>query len=125
LRLLIDTHVLVWWLSNSARLSAAARSAIGNPANDIFVSACVAYEIAYKERSGRLPAVSQQLPQQLRRERIGVVPISLEHALAAATLPGPHRDPWDRIMMAQALAEELTVVTVDRVFSDYGVPVFW
>jgi PIN domain nuclease of toxin-antitoxin system len=54
-----------------------------------------------------------------------VIPLSLDHALAAAALPGPHRDPWDRIMMAQARTESLTVVTADRVFSDYGVPVLW
>jgi PIN domain nuclease of toxin-antitoxin system len=65
------------------------------------------------------------LPRQLQREGIIVLPISLDHALAAAILPGPHRDPWDRIMMAQALSGDLTVVTVDRVFADYGVPVLW
>ena len=54
-----------------------------------------------------------------------VLSVSLEHAIAAAALPGPHRDPWDRIMMAQALAEECHVVTVDRVFAEYGVPVIW
>jgi len=54
-----------------------------------------------------------------------VLPISLRHAIAAAELPGPHRDPWDPIMIAQAQAESLTVVTIDHVFSDYGVPVLW
>lgn len=125
MRLLIDTHVLIWWLSNSSRLSGRARAAIANQANDLFVSACVAYEIACKQNSGRLPPISQQLPYQLRREGMSVLPISLDHALAAAVLPGPHRDPWDRIMMAQAAAEGLTVVTVDHVFAAYGVPVLW
>jgi PIN domain nuclease of toxin-antitoxin system len=105
LRLLIDTHALIWWLSDSRRLSGMARSAIADQENDLFVSACVAYEIAYKQKSGRLPPLSDHLPRQLQREGIHVLSISLDHALAAAALPGPHRDPWDRIMMAQALAE--------------------
>jgi PIN domain nuclease of toxin-antitoxin system len=125
LRLLIDTHGLVWWLNDSRRLSAAARAAIRDPDNDLFVSAIVAYEIAYKEKSGRMPLIAVNLPRQLHRERIEVLPISLDHALMAAALPGPHRDPWDRIMIAQARAESLTVVTVDHVFVDYGVPVLW
>jgi PIN domain nuclease of toxin-antitoxin system len=125
LRLLIDTHALIWWLGNSSRLSATARSAIANQANELFVSACVAYEIAYKQKSGRLPPLSQHLSRQLQREGIGVIPVSLEHALAAAALPGPHRDPWDRIMMAQATVEGLTVITVDPQFQRYSVPVLW
>ena len=61
----------------------------------------------------------------MRRARIGEHPIRFDHALAASRLPGPHRDPWDRLMIAQALADGLTVVTLDRVFADYGVPVLW
>jgi len=67
----------------------------------------------------------ESLSGRLRREQMEVLSVSLEHAIAAAALPGPHRDPWDRIMMAQALAEECHVVTVDRVFAEYGVPVIW
>lgn len=125
MRLLIDTHALIWWLRDSPRLSGAARAAMANQQNDLFVSACVAYEIAYKQKSGRLPPVSEHLPRQLQREGILALPISLDHTLAAAALPGPHRDPWDRIMMAQAVAEGLTVVTIDRQFSAYDVPVLW
>ena len=89
----------------------------------MFASACLGYEIAYKQKLGRLPLFPEPLLERLRKERIGTLPISLEHAVAAASLPGPHRDPWDRIMMAQALAEECRMITVDRIFSDYGVPV--
>jgi len=102
-----------------------ARRAIADPANQLTVSAAVGYEIAYKQNLGRLPALPEMLPERLRREGIGTLPISLNHALAAAALTGPHRDPWDRIMMAQALAEDCRVVTVDRIFSDYGVPILW
>ena len=89
------------------------------------VSACVGYEIAYKQRLGRLPDLPGGLSRQLQRERMEVLPITLAHALDAAALPGPHRDPWDRIMMAQALAEQCQMVTIDKVFSDYNIPVLW
>lgn len=126
MRLLLDTHALFWWLTDNPRLSYVAEAAIANPENDVFVSACVGYEIAYKQRLGRLPGpLPESLPRRLVRELIEVLPISLDHALAAALLPGPHRDPWDRILMAQALAEQCHVVTVDRVFSDYQIPVVW
>jgi PIN domain nuclease of toxin-antitoxin system len=78
------------------------------------------------QKLGRLPIFPESLLDKVRRERIGTLPISLEHAVAAAALPGPHRDPWDRLMMAQALSEHCHVVTVvDRVFADYNVPVLW
>ena len=125
MRLLLDTHALLWWLSDDLRLSRPARSAISDPANQLIASAAVGYEIAYKQNLGRLPALPEMLPERLRREGIGTLPITLAHAIAAAALPGPHRDPWDRIMMAQALAEDCRVVTVDRIFSDYGVPILW
>ena len=67
----------------------------------------------------------ERLGRRLERDGIGLLPISLEHALAAASLRGPHRDPWDRIMIVQALAERCHMVTVDKVFADYDVPVVW
>ncbi len=125
MRLLLDTHALLWWLIDDPQLSAAARGAIADLENNVFVSACTGYEIAFKQRLGRLPIFPESLLDRVRQERIGTLPISLEHAVAAASLPGPHRDPWDRIMMAQAVAEECHMVTIDRVFSDYGIPILW
>jgi PIN domain nuclease of toxin-antitoxin system len=122
---LLDTHTLLWWLTDNPRLSYAAEAAISNPQNEVFVSACVGYEIAYKQKLGRLPPLPESLPRRLFREGIETLPISLDHALAAGMLRGPHRDPWDRIMMAQALAEQCHVVTIDAVFTEYGVPVIW
>jgi PIN domain nuclease of toxin-antitoxin system len=124
-RLLLDTHAVLWWFSDDLRLSTPARAAIANPGNQLAVSAAVGYEIAYKQNLGRLPALPERLPDRLRREGVGNIAISLDHALAAAALPGPHRDPWDRIMMAQALAERWHMVTADPVFAKYGVPVLW
>lgn len=125
MRILLDTHALLWWLTDNPRLSYAAEAAITNPANDVFASACAGYEIAYKQRRGRLPALPESLARRLQREAIEILPVSLDHALAAAALPGPHRDPWDRIMMAQALAEQCHMVTIDKVFYDYRIPVVW
>ena len=125
MKLLLDTHALLWWLVDDPQLSAAARSAIASLENDVLISAGCGYEIAYKQRLGRVPTFPETLSDRVRRERIATLPVSLEHAVAAAALPGPHRDPWDRIMMAQAIAEHCHVVTVDRVFADYKVPVFW
>ena len=125
MRLLLDTHAVLWWFMDDRRLSRAAGAALDNTANELFVSAVAAYEIAYKQSLGRLAPLPDELPRRLHRAGIAVVALSLDHALAAAALPGPHRDPWDRIMMAQALAGGLTMVTVDRVFGEYGVPVLW
>lgn len=125
MRLLLDTHALLWWVMDDPRLSRVARAAISEPENELFTSAAAAYEIIYKQGLGRLHPLPDDLSRQLQREGIAVLAISLDHALAAASLSGPHRDPWDRIMMAQAQAEGLTVITIDRVFSQYGVPVLW
>ena len=125
MKLLVDTHALLWWLTDDPRLSGTGEAAIGDPDNEVFVSACIGYEIAYKQRLGRLPALPESLPRRLERDGIGTMPISLAHAMAAAALPGPHRDPWDRIMMAQALAERCYMVTIDAVFAEYKVPVVW
>jgi PIN domain nuclease of toxin-antitoxin system len=128
IRLLLDTHALLWWLFDDPKLSAAARSAIVSPSNEIVVSAASAWEIATKHRLGRLPEagdVAVRLPQYLRRARFAVLSISLEHAMAAGALPGPHKDPFDRMLVAQARLENLPVATIDRVFRDYGVAVIW
>jgi PIN domain nuclease of toxin-antitoxin system len=126
MRLLLDTHALIWWLIDSPRLSQAARVAIADPRNAVFASAVSGYEIANKERLGRLPGkLTQILPQALRKARISRHALTLEVTIAAGRLPGPHRDPWDRLIVAQAIAGGFTVVSVDAVFRDYGVPVCW
>jgi PIN domain nuclease of toxin-antitoxin system len=126
MRLLLDTHALIWWLADRPRLSTIARSAIADADNIVFASAATGYEIANKQRLGKLSGkIAQDLPGALRQARIPVLDLSLEHTIAAGLLPGPHRDPWDRLIMAQAVVDGLTVVTVDPVFKDYGVPVWW
>ncbi len=126
MRLLLDTHALIWWLVDSPKLSQAARAAIADPRSAVFATAVSGYEIANKERLGRLPGkLTQILPQALRKARVLRQALTFEHTIAAGQLPGPHRDPWDRLIIAQAIGEGFTVVTVDPVFRDYGVPVCW
>jgi PIN domain nuclease of toxin-antitoxin system len=126
MRFLLDTHALIWWLTDHPRLSHAARSAIADPDNVAFASAASGYEIANKQRLGKLSGkIAQDLPSALRRARLPVLGLSLEHTIAAGLLPGPHRDPWDRLIMAQAMVDDLTIVTIDPVFGDYAVPTWW
>ncbi len=124
--LLLDTHALLWWLLDSPELAAPARAAIASPEARVLVSAASAWELATKHRLGKLPEATdivEHLPGYVRRERMEVLPISVEHALAAGRLPGPHRDPFDRMLIAQANMEQLTVVTADAIFGEYGVNV--
>lgn len=110
--LLLDTHVLLWSLSSPERLSQAARKAIEDPANLVFVSAAVSWEIEIKVGLGKLRAPSD-LVTQLVAANFQELPISIAHTLAIKQLPNLHRDPFDRIMLAQAKAAGLTFVTAD------------
>ena len=112
MNLSLDTHVLLWTLSAPERLSKVARSAIEDPANIVFVSAAVAWEIEIKVALGKLRAPSDLL-QQLAAANFQELPITIAHALAIKQLPNLHRDPFDRIMLAQAKAAGLTFVTAD------------
>ena len=126
MRLLLDTHALIWWLTDSPSLSRAARTALADPQNPVRATVVSGYEIAYKQRLGKLPAeIPEDLPSALRDARIPAHLLTLDHTVAAGQLPGPHRDPWDRLIMAQAMRDGFTVVTLDPVFRDYGVPVLW
>ena len=127
-RLLLDTHVLLWWLFDDHRLTALARSIIQNPANTILVSSASGWEISTKHRLGKLPQAEEavsKLPSLLQRARMDVLPISIEHALAAGALPGPHRDPFDRMLIAQGQIEKLPIVTSDAAFKQYSVTLIW
>ena len=125
MRLLLDTHAVLWWFMDDSHLSRAAGNVLDDTANQLFVSVVTGYEIVYKQQSGRLPSFPDGLSRRLQQAGVNILSVTLDHALAAAALPGPHRDPWDRIIMAQAVAERLTVVTVDPIFASYGVPVLW
>lgn len=127
-KVLLDTHALLWWLFDDPKLSRRARQTIADPDTEALVSSASAWEIATKHRIGKLPEagdVAVKLPTYLRTARFAELPISVEHALRAGQLPGPHRDPFDRMLIAQATIENLRIVTDDPVFRDYGVQVLW
>ena len=128
MRLLLDTHALIWWLLDDPKLPARARGLVGDGEVPVFVSSASAWEILTKRRKGRLPEfgeIADSLEDYVRRSRFEPLPISFAHAAAAGRLPGPHGDPFDRMLIAQAAAERLTVVTVDPVFADYGAETVW
>lgn len=127
-RYLLDTHVLLWWLFDDPKLSGPAHDVIQAPENTILVSSASGWEIATKHRLGKLPhagEAARDLPSLLRKSRMTVLPITMEHALAAGALPGPHRDPFDRMLIAQGRIEGLPIVTSDRVFKQYPVELIW
>ena len=128
MRVLLGTHALLWWLFDDPALSERARAAIADPANDILVSSASAWEISKKHRLGKLPEAGEavrDLPGLLRLARIEVLPITLEHALHAGALRGEHRDPFDRMLIAQSQLEKLTLVSSDRIFRRFEVSILW
>jgi len=118
-RLLLDTHALLWWLADEG-LNPPARDAIADPANLVVVSAASAWEISIKKALGKL-AAPDDLERQVQTGGFVPLPISIAHGIAAGQLPHHHEDPFDRMLIAQAFAEGLTIVTRDKRFDDYGV----
>jgi len=118
-RILLDTHALLWWLADEA-LTPQARDAIADPANLVVVSAASAWEISIKKALGKLTA-PDDLEQQIQAGGLVPLPIGIAHGVAAGQLPRHHEDPFDRMLIAQAFAEGLTIMTRDKRFDDYGV----
>lgn len=128
MRLLLDTHALLWWLSDDDALPASAKKVISDKRNQILVSSASAWEITTKFRLGRLPAavtLVHDFAGYLRGERFEVLPVSLEHGVRAGLLPGPHRDPFDRMLIAQAQAENVAIISNEKVFDGYGIRRVW
>jgi PIN domain nuclease of toxin-antitoxin system len=119
MRLLLDTRALLWWLADEG-LGAQARDAIADPANPVFVSAASAWEISIKKALGKLTA-PDDLEHQVHSGGFLPLPVSIAHGVAAGQLARHHDDPFDRMLIAQAQAEGLTIVTRDKRFGDYGV----
>ncbi|GAB4525777.1 MAG: type II toxin-antitoxin system VapC family toxin [Pleurocapsa sp.] len=120
MQLLLDTHALIWWLSNDSTLSLEARNAIANPDNIVFVSAASAWEIAIKKSLGKLQ-VPDDLKIQIEEKKFTPLAININHALIVEKLPLHHQDPFDRILIAQAMSENLIIITRDRKFEAYEV----
>ena len=125
MRLLLDSHALYWWVAGSPRLSATARELILNRENAVLVSAVSIYELEWKARQRRLALPPQELRAALRRNDVDDLAISHDHAEYAAQLDWDHRDPWDRMLAAQARLENCALVSVDAVFDAIGIARQW
>jgi PIN domain nuclease of toxin-antitoxin system len=128
LRALLDTHALLWWLSDDPALTRTARKIIAETKNTVVVSAASAWEIATKVRLGKLPTaanLASDFCAQIEREGFHLLAISAEHGIRGGLLPGPHKDPFDRMLIAQAQAENIPVITNERAFEAYGVRRLW
>jgi PIN domain nuclease of toxin-antitoxin system len=119
-RLLLDTHVLLWWLTDDRKLSKHARDMIANSDNDVLVSSASIWEVSIKAALGRLDVELDDLEDAIARNGFRPLPIGFRHAITAGRLPPVHRDPFDRMLVAQASVEELRLVSHDRVFERYG-----
>jgi PIN domain nuclease of toxin-antitoxin system len=127
-RLLLDTHAFLWWIGDDPRLSRRAAALIADGANEVHVSAASAWEIVVKKGLGRVDIpepIDRFLVAQLETNAFLPLPIHVRHALGLAALPDVHRDPFDRILVAQAVAEDLCLVTGDRMLARYPVSVEW
>ncbi len=128
MRLLLDTHAFIWWLAGSTRLPAVVRRAIEEESNDKLISAASAWEINTKCRLGKLAGaeeIADDLAGAIAGEGFEELPITVDDAARAGALPGPHRDPFDRMLIAQALARNLVLVSNEPHFSTYGVRCLW
>ncbi|MDZ4381227.1 MAG: type II toxin-antitoxin system VapC family toxin [Parvibaculum sp.] len=128
MRLLLDTHTFIWWMTNDRALPASAREMIGREDNDIFLSAATAWEMAIKHKIGKLPIVAgfiADVPGAMEAEGFIELPVSVVHGQMAGALDGHHKDPFDRMLIAQALCEELTLVSNETRFDTYGVTRLW
>ena len=128
MRLLLDTHTFLWWMDDNTSLSTTARQLIGDEPNEIVVSAASAWEIATKFRLGKLPeaeAVATDVAGCITDEGFEGLAISVADGERAGRLPGIHRDPFDRMLIAQALTHDLAIVSIDGMFDRYGVNRLW
>ncbi len=128
MRALLDTHALLWWLSDDPGLTRAARKIIAETKNTLIVSAASAWEIAIKVRLGKLPTATDLVADfsgQLEREGFQLLAMSAEHGIRAGLLPGPHKDPFDRMLIAQAQAENMPIISSEVSFESYGVRRLW
>ena len=124
MRLLLDTHVFLWWIADDPRLVASTRALVADPANALWWSVASSWEVATKASLGRLTLAAPAevlLPAQRALHRVQLLPVDERHVLASANLPRHHADPFDRLLVAQALCEGLTLVSYDRMVEGYDV----
>ena len=127
-RFLLDTHAFLWWISDTPELTAAARAAIADSRNECFLSVASCWEMAIKSSLGKLrltKPVEKFVSEQLTANGFGLLNIELRHAAKVENLPFHHHDPFDRLIIAQAITDRLTIVSADSAFADYGVKLLW
>ena len=128
MRLLLDTHALIWWLAADQALSSTARDAIADSSNDVFVSAASAWEITTKHRIGKLPEaglLAADVAGFVSEQDFIELPVTIRHGQLAGSLPGIHKDPFDRILVAQAILADMQIVSRDEILSAYGIARLW
>jgi len=127
MRALLDTHALVWWVDGRDKLSATARKTIEDTDTEVFVSAASAWELAIKARLGMFKSreLAERLDEQIVEEGFAALSISVEHALRAGTFDSPHKDPFDRMLVAQAQVEDLSIISKDIAFDSFAVRRIW
>lgn len=122
MNLLLDTHILLWWLDDNASLSVNAREAIADTSNLVIVSAAVIWEIRIKQAIGKLK-IAPNFYDVIKEQGFEMLPITSDHAYGVGDLPKHHRDPFDRLLIAQAILEGFTIVTHDAIFNNYPIPI--
>ena len=128
MKFLLDTHALLWFLAGSDNLPVAVRIALQDEAHDVFVSAVSAMEVTTKFRLGKLPSaeiLANRFEATVAEKGFLPLPIAMAHAECAGSLPIPHKDPFDRLLIAQGLLEQMTLVSNEAVFDGFGVARFW
>jgi len=128
MRLLLDTHTFLWWVEDAPELSKKARQALANPDNECLLSLVSCWEMAIKLSLGKLKlagVIKRFIPEQLAANGFRQLAIDFRHVARVATLPFHHRDPFDRLLAAQAKEEKLAIVSADAVFQKYGVKRIW
>jgi len=128
MKALLDTHAFLWWITDDVRLSSRACAVIANGDNELFLSAASGWEIAIKARLGKLHLPDNPVPfvfEQLRINAIEPLAVQMAHALRVYSLPGHHRDPFDRILVAQAQLERMPIITADPQVAQYDVEILW
>jgi len=128
MRLLLDTHTFLWWINNDALLSDPARVAIASERNECFLSLASCWELSIKASIGKLrlsKSVERFIPEELAANDFQLLTIDFRHVAKVESLPFHHRDPFDRLLVAQALTERMTIISADAVLSEYGVKRIW
>ena len=128
MRFLLDTHTFLWWITDSRQLSQTAHVTMADGNSDLFWSAASSWEVAIKYKLGRLPLPERPellIPTELAKNRVDPLPIVSDHSFRAGQLPLHHRDPFDRMLVAQAQLEDMEIISGDRLISRYDVTTIW